>query len=177
MRRTADFPVGHGSALQPTPLPDDRQLDVTNRHQALYLAAHALYTAGRWTCDRACDAAGLWTALRDALGLPPGTATSLGMGTRLATPAEAKQIFSGMEREVIRDLIGSYSREIRELRDRRDGLLEANNREVERRREVVGAARALRTAQRAYMADRGNEELGKAVGTTAAELDRVLGDA
>lgn len=33
----------------------------------------------------------------------------------------------------------------------------------------------LRTAQKAYMADRGNESLGKAVGERAKELDKVLG--
>lgn len=132
--------VGHGSTLKRAP-GADRQLDVSEKHQALYLAAHALYTAGRWTCDRACDAAGLWTALRDALGLPPGTATSLDMGTRLATPAETQRVFTVMEREVIRDLISNYAIEIKELRDRRDALLEANNREVERRR---GAEALLR---------------------------------
>ena len=37
-----------------------------------------------------------------------------------------------------------------------------------------GAAQALRAAQRAYMADRGNEMLGKAVGIAAADMDRAL---
>lgn len=41
-------------------------------------------------------------------------------------------------------------------------------------RELVGAGTALRAAQRAYLADRGNESLGKKVGVAAAELDTVL---
>ena len=40
--------------------------------------------------------------------------------------------------------------------------------------EVIGAARALRLAQRAYMADRGNDELGAEVGAAAAALDAAL---
>lgn len=36
------------------------------------------------------------------------------------------------------------------------------------------AALALRDAQQAYMADRGNDDLGKQVGIRAAELDAVL---
>lgn len=39
---------------------------------------------------------------------------------------------------------------------------------------VVSRAEALRAAQRLYMADRGNEELGKAVGKAAAEVDEAL---
>lgn len=39
------------------------------------------------------------------------------------------------------------------------------------------AARTLRTAQKAYMSQRGNQELGKAVAVAARELDKVLGDA
>jgi hypothetical protein len=46
----------------------------------LLAAARALYDAGRWTCDRPCDEARLWEALRDAIGLPPGYATSRGIG-------------------------------------------------------------------------------------------------
>jgi hypothetical protein len=132
-----------------------------------------LYKAGRWNCDRPVDAAGLWTRFRDALGLAPGTATALGMNQQ---PSDVIPM-SDEVREFIRNLFASYATELKELRDRRDSLLEANTREVLARREVVNAARALRAAQRAYMADRGNEELGKAVGAAAAELDRVLGDA
>ena len=44
--------------------------------------------------------------------------------------------------------------------------------ELERLRK---AANALRDAQIAYMADRGNDELGKVVGQRAQELDEVLG--
>ena len=39
------------------------------------------------------------------------------------------------------------------------------------------AARALRSAQRWYLANRGNQEAGKAVAVAAKELDVVLGDA
>lgn len=39
------------------------------------------------------------------------------------------------------------------------------------------AARKLRTAQKNYMANRGNQEAGKAVAVAAKELDLVLGDA
>ena len=41
-------------------------------------------------------------------------------------------------------------------------------------RELEGAAGRLRKAQRRYMADRGNDELGRAVGDRAKELDAVL---
>lgn len=40
--------------------------------EALKAAGVAIYMAGHWTCDRPVDDAALWTALRDALGLPPG---------------------------------------------------------------------------------------------------------
>jgi hypothetical protein len=48
----------------------------------LYEAAKALYMAGRWTCPQLSelDQALLWEALRDALALPPGTATDAGLG-------------------------------------------------------------------------------------------------
>lgn len=60
--------------------------------------------------------------------------------------------------------------------DRVKELLQANNREVDRRREIATAARDLRAAQKAYLADRGNDELGRKVAVAAASLDRVLGD-
>lgn len=41
---------------------------------------------------------------------------------------------------------------------------------------VVPAARDLRRAQRAYMSDRGNEALGRAVGAASDRLDTVLAD-
>lgn len=41
---------------------------------------------------------------------------------------------------------------------------------------VVRQARRLREAQKAYMADRGNDALGKAVGEAAKELDLGLAD-
>ena len=37
------------------------------------------------------------------------------------------------------------------------------------------SAQKLREAQKAYMADRGNDELGKQVAAAAADLDLVLG--
>lgn len=55
-------------------------VDVPSRYARLYHAAHALYMAGRWTCDAPVDAAALWTEMRDALGLAPGTATARGIG-------------------------------------------------------------------------------------------------
>lgn len=39
---------------------------------------------------------------------------------------------------------------------------------------VIEAAKALRSAQRAYLADRGNEQKGLAVGAAAAVLDGAL---
>lgn len=39
---------------------------------------------------------------------------------------------------------------------------------------LIRAATKLRNAQRNYMADRGNPELGKLVGQFAAELDQAL---
>jgi hypothetical protein len=50
---------------------------------ALADAATALYMAGRWSAPGVSDveAARLWTALRDAVGLPEGTATTAGIGT------------------------------------------------------------------------------------------------
>lgn len=38
------------------------------------------------------------------------------------------------------------------------------------------AAEVLRMAQRNYMANRGNQEFGKAVAVAGKELDRVLGE-
>ena len=39
---------------------------------------------------------------------------------------------------------------------------------------LLDASKQLRKAQKRYMADRGNEELGKAVGIKASELDDVI---
>jgi hypothetical protein len=48
---------------------------------ALAEAALALYLAGRWTSEWVSvdEQARLWEALRDALGLPEGTATKAGV--------------------------------------------------------------------------------------------------
>lgn len=48
----------------------------------LYDAALALYEAAYWTPDRECDAVALWTNLRDALGLEPGTHTDVSEASR-----------------------------------------------------------------------------------------------
>lgn len=53
------------------------------RRRALESAGRALYFAGRWSCENSdVDAAQLWTNLRDALQIEPGTATALGIGQR-----------------------------------------------------------------------------------------------
>ena len=50
-------------------------------NEAIRAAATALYLAGRWDCPNVTprDAARLWEGLRDALGLPVGTATAHGV--------------------------------------------------------------------------------------------------
>jgi hypothetical protein len=47
----------------------------------LWVVAHQLYLAGRWTCEGLSpeEQARLWEDLRDALGLPEGTATKAGV--------------------------------------------------------------------------------------------------
>ena len=47
-------------------------------------AAMALYLAGRWDCAAVggSAAAAMWERLRDALGLPHGTATARGIGSQ-----------------------------------------------------------------------------------------------
>ena len=40
--------------------------------------------------------------------------------------------------------------------------------------DLLAAAISLREAQKAYMADRGNEKLGRAVGARAKELDDAI---
>jgi hypothetical protein len=42
---------------------------------------------------------------------------------------------------------------------------------------LLEAAKALRAAQRTYLADRGNEAKGRAVGDAAATLDRAIEEA
>jgi hypothetical protein len=46
---------------------------ITPASSDLERAALQLYYAGVWSCDRRVDEARLWTQLRDALGLKPGT--------------------------------------------------------------------------------------------------------
>ena len=43
--------------------------------------------------------------------------------------------------------------------------------------DLLTTAKCLRAAQRAYMADRGNEELGKKVAIAAAHLDAAIAKA
>jgi hypothetical protein len=52
------------------------------RLMRLHLAGVQLYLAGRWECATVSEghAADLWARFRDALGLPKGTATALGLG-------------------------------------------------------------------------------------------------
>jgi hypothetical protein len=45
----------------------------------LRTAATALYFAGKWSCHRPIDEIALWEALRDALELEAGVATSAGV--------------------------------------------------------------------------------------------------
>ena len=45
---------------------------------------------------------------------------------------------------------------------------------IKQRDELAAAALALRNAQRAYMADRGNDKLGRAVASAAEVLDVIL---
>lgn len=62
-------------------------------------------------------------------------------------------------------------------------LLNANNRELEKRRRLAAAARDLRQAQRVYLLARGNttpesdrEALGQRVAQAAEALDKVLAE-
>jgi len=54
---------------------------------------------------------------------------------------------------------------------------DANARLIAAAPDLLAAAVALRDAQRAYMADRGNESLGRAVGEAAATLDVAISKA
>jgi hypothetical protein len=55
--------------------------------------------------------------------------------------------------------------------------VEANANLIAAAPSLYEAAFNLRKAQRAYLADRGNEQLGRSVGEAAAELDDVLNKA
>ena len=48
--------------------------------QRLLAAVHAIYFAAVWSPDRECDAQKLWTELRDAAGIAPGSSTKI-LGT------------------------------------------------------------------------------------------------
>lgn len=48
--------------------------------EKLVEAVRALYLAARWTADRPVDEAALWEAVRDAAGIPEGSATAAGIG-------------------------------------------------------------------------------------------------
>jgi hypothetical protein len=51
-------------------------------HDRLVAVCLGLYLFGRWTCEGAelAEQARMWEALRDVLGLEPGTATACGLG-------------------------------------------------------------------------------------------------
>jgi hypothetical protein len=76
------------------------------RRRALERAGRDLYFAGRWSCDRPADEAQLWEAMRDALQLPAGSATAVGLGV----PTRKKLLILGFGRhgkdtvaEILRD--------------------------------------------------------------------------
>ena len=48
--------------------------DLERKCMRMRLAIHAAYYAAWWIPDRECQAAMLWTELRDAAGIPPGKA-------------------------------------------------------------------------------------------------------
>jgi len=55
--------------------------DFARRYAILSQAARQLYFAARWTPDRDVGNSDLWGKLRDAAGLPPGSASSRGIGS------------------------------------------------------------------------------------------------
>lgn len=55
-----------------------------------------------------------------------------------------------------------------------EALLSELEEKLDRLGNVVEKSKLLREAQRRYIADRGNDELGKAVGAAAIELDIAL---
>lgn len=66
-----------------------RAREASERDSAvLEQAARELYFAGRWQLEGVADehSAELWAALRDALGLPPGSATAAGLGQQEVQP-------------------------------------------------------------------------------------------
>lgn len=75
LRDALGLPPGSSTVAHPVPV---RPADPTAVRDAL----RALYTSGRWTAglDAAREEA-LWVSAREALGLQPGTATALGLGT------------------------------------------------------------------------------------------------
>lgn len=86
--------------------------------------------------------------------------------------------------ELREDLLGVLDNDAvpREVHNQRVlELLNANNRDLEKRRRLAAAAHALRQTQRVYLAARGNmtpeherEALGSNVAAAAAALDKVL---
>lgn len=178
---------------------EGRQLELIEAATALYFAGRWEIPVADPTKPHPCPAdsqAAMWERLRDALGLQPGAATEHGIGAesvrqtcacqpapgygpctcggRRATPAEARGIFDGIEREVIRDLIGGYAREIKELRDRVQGLLEANNREVERRRAGEALLRESAGLYRTYAEHHRSKVEPAAPETSPRELDEAI---
>ena len=67
MSRRFDSPVGAMRAS------DEGEFVEYGAYAKLEEACMNLYYAGYWSCDRECDEVGLWTALKNALGLKDGT--------------------------------------------------------------------------------------------------------
>lgn len=103
----------------------------------------------------------------------------LGIAIAVATYA----ILSALE-ELREDCFGDGQVVARALHESRVlELLNANNRELEKRRRLAAAARDLRQAQRVYLMARGNttpesdrEALGQKVAEAAEVLDKVLAE-
>lgn len=102
-----------------------------------------------------------------------GIAIAIATYAVLAALDELREDYFGQGRMVLRQLHESRVLE----------LLNANNRDLEKRRRLAAAARDLRQAQRVYLAARGNttpeyarEVLGQKVAEAAEALDQVLAE-
>lgn len=93
-----DFTKGAGvisAEMAPAIDARDRALAVDGK---LWDAAYALYCAGKWKIDgytkhSIAEQIELWTNLRDALGLPKGTATGLGVGANQSQPEDPDKAY------------------------------------------------------------------------------------
>lgn len=102
-------------------------------------------------------------------------AIALGFGCYLILTA-LDQVREDLIDQLINDSVPREAHNARVLE-----LLNANNRDLEKRRKLAAAARDLRQAQRVYLTARGNttpehdrEALGQKVAEAAAALDLVL---